>query len=440
MSDETPTSSENVIPEQAAEEKAQSPSQTGPQENAPEQGAAAPEPVTAAPEEEASGERREGVTGDTKEQSRSQAGAEAGVQAETDGRTGAGGDGANPEGTDKTNAGDTAGSWENAGKDDAGKDAGGKDAGGREGPDAAAGDRKPNDQSEKSKGDAGAESPAADVSKEQQETFRIYEEALGAADWAHKSKSGHEREIGHKSVGLAERAYLAAALYDKKSADELWEKATHKPPKAELQARLEEARKIDPAQGIADLTAGLGALKERQNLWNLTLNKEKLGQQMANWESVLGDIAERARQHRRKASDQLLQPEHQGRDDDSGLGMFMRAIIGGVKAGRDLKAAKMHKNNENDHLRRIDASRKAHGIVSSEIEDFIAGKGDGIPETKGEVGKTSKRFGGVADMVKDVLDRSKAKSEKEAAGQDRTIDPAMAAKMAKQTQDAGMGV
>ena len=311
------------------------------------------------------------------------------------------------------------------GKDGPGKDGPGKD-GKDEGPKAGDGQGKKSDENAKDGPEVG------EPSKDHQDAFKLFERALGATDWAYKAKTGSERDLGHQSVGIAERAYISAALYDKKMADKLWEDATHKPPKPELQARIEEARKVDPKVGVAELTAGLTRLEGRQKLWNLTLNREKLDQQMSRWEGNIGDARERARKHQRDANDQLLQPEKQGQHDDSGLEMFLRSIRNGFKAGRDLRAAGDNRAFSRENEDRIRGSKKAHGILHKEIENFKPGDGPGMDETTGEVGKTSRRFGGVGNLVRTVLDRKKPGAD---MGEDKLAEAARKAENV--AKDAG---
>lgn len=336
----------------------------------------------------------------------------AGAQSDTSGATGKTAEGADATSKDDASKTDATGKDDKAKTEGADKDGNAKTDGAdkSDGQDKAKADGQDKEDPSASKG----------PSKEQTDAFTLYEKALGATDWAYKAKTGSERDLGHQSVGIAERAYISAALYDKKAADKLWEDATHKPPKPELQARIEEARKVDPQKGVADLTAGFATLQDRQKLWNLTLNREKLDQQMSRWEGNIGDARDRATKHQRDANDQLLQPERQGQGDDSGLEMFLRSLKNGWKAGRDLKAAGDNRSFSREHEEMIRGSKKAHGILHKQIENFQPGDGMKMEETTGEMGKTSRRFGGVGNLVRSVLDKKKPGAD---AGTDKTVDP-----------------
>lgn len=241
------------------------------------------------------------------------------------------------------------------------------------------------------------------AAKDREQIFGLYREALENADWAYKPKTGTERDIGHKSVVLAERAYVAAGLYDKAEADRMYEQATGKPPKPDLQQRLTDAQGIDPAKGIADLSAGLGSLREKQELWSLTLNKNQIEKQMGNWEVAIGDAAERKRNHQKQAADELLKPERPDRGDDSGLDMFLRSIKNGYKAGKDWKMAGAHAKKHRDLQDNIRGSTAEHGDLVKKIAEFTQEQGAGIGPTVGPAGRNAQRFPGAVGIVASVL-------------------------------------
>lgn len=254
-------------------------------------------------------------------------------------------------------------------------------------------------------GDSADERAAGDMDAAQQreQIFTLYQESLDSADWAYKVKSGPERDIGHKSVILAERAYVSAGLYDKEEADKMYEAATGRPPKPELQQRIADAQGVDPAKGIADLTAGLSTLQEKQKLWSMTLNKNQIEKQMSNWEVAIGDAQERKRNHQRQASEELLKPEALSQNDESGLGMFLRSLKNGYKAGKDLKMGSAHGKRQAQLEGNISGSLAEHGDLVKKIAEFTQEQGPGMDPTSGPVGKNAQRFAGAMGLVNSVL-------------------------------------
>lgn len=246
------------------------------------------------------------------------------------------------------------------------------------------------------------------------EMFKVYGNTLENADWAFKAKTGDERELGHKSVMLAEKAYISAGLYDKEQADKMWSEATGRPPKAELQQRLAEAQGVDPSKGIADLSASLTTLKQKQDVNSISLNRDAAEKQISAWEGSLGDHQARQREFRHKAADELLKPEAPDRNDEGGLGMFLRSIKGGYRAGKDINMAAQHgarfnqvneskSNAEQRYATLGEKLKEAQGVLAGEPADFVAEKGDGLEATVGDVGKNTRRFPAVRSIVDKVM-------------------------------------
>lgn len=364
---------------------------------------------------------------------------DAGASQESDGTQKSGADAESAK-----DAGPEQGAKQDAGtKQDAGAQQDAKqDAGSDKDPNAAPGggadDEKAkkagHDGDERAKGDA-------EYDKNREQVFAIYKESLEIADWGYKPKTGVEREVGHQSVVLAERGYVAAGLYDKEEADKLYEQATGKPPKPELQQRLLDAKGVDPANGIADMSAGLGVIKEKQKLWSLTLDKNQIEKQMSNWEVAIGDAAERKRNHQRAVGEELLKPERPGQGDDSGLDMFMRSLKGGYKAGKDWKMASAHKTKEKDLKGNISESLNQHGDLVKSLAKFSQEQGDGVGETKGPNGRNGRRFSGIRDMVANTLKskgRKSAESTMETGAENAKKGGFMDAMMRRQRQDQGI--
>lgn len=297
--------------------------------------------------------------------------------------------------------------------------------------------RKPEGQNDRATQDAGADGQtgqtgndaktggkAADpdlADRDREQTFKIYADALEGADWAYKSKAGDDREIGYKTVMIAEKAYISAGLYDKAEADRLWEEATHRPPKLELQQRLAESQGVDPAAGIADLSASLATMKQRQLVNNISLSREAADKQISSWESALGDHQARQREFRHKAADELLKPEAPDRNDEGGLGMFLRAIKGGYRAGKDITMAAAHgkrfnevsenkSNAEEKYASLGEELKKAQGVLAGDSSKYVAEQGEGLEPTVGDVGKNARRFPAVRQIVDKVMGNKVAPS------------------------------
>jgi hypothetical protein len=262
--------------------------------------------------------------------------------------------------------------------------------------------------------DGAADGKATDGDPKRDEMFKVYGDTLDSADWAFKAKTGDEREIGHKSVMLAEKAYISAGLYDKDQADKMWSEATGRPPKAELQQRLAEAQGVDPSKGIADLSASLTTLQQKQKVNSISLNRDAADKQIATWEGALGDHQARQRDFRHKAADELLKPEAPDRNDEGGLGMFLRSIKGGYRAGKDINMAAQHGkrfsevsenkfNAEQRYASLGEDLKKAQGVLTGEPADFVAEQGSGLEATTGDVGKNSRRFPAVRNIVDKVM-------------------------------------
>jgi len=276
-----------------------------------------------------------------------------------------------------------------------------------------------------------AEDGPKEPDQKRDDMFKVYKDTLESADWAYKAKTGDEREIGHKSVMLAEKAYVSAGLYDKKDADKLWEEATGRPPKAELQQRVAEAQGVDPARGIGDLTANLNAIQKKQELSNVTHNKDARQKQIATWESALGDHQARQRDFRQKASEELLKPEQPDRNDEGGLGMFLRSIKSGYRAGKDIKMGAAHGKRLTEYSGIIsDAEREykddllKHASLVGEVSGFTQTQGDGLDATAGDVGKNTQRFAGARKIVDKVIGMASRKSAAPEASNEKA-GPAM---------------
>lgn len=286
-------------------------------------------------------------------------------------------------------------------------------------------------------GEGQKESESSAYLKEKTDAFKLYEEALDGADWAYKVKTGTEREIGHKSVVLAEKAYVVAGLYDKESADKMYESATGRPPKPELQKRIEDAKGINPAEGINDLTAGISSLQQKQQLWSLTLDKKTVEQQLSAWEVSIGDTKQRKRQFQRQSTEELLKAERLDGGDATGLGLFIRSIKNGIKAGTDLQMAREQKKKLKELKGNIKEYVSSHGDIVKQIAEFTQEKGQEIASTNGPLGKLMQRFPGAAGIVNKALNKMQGKRD-QILNPGEENSPGMTAS-AKQAFQANMG-
>lgn len=291
---------------------------------------------------------------------------------------------------------------------------------------------------------------AADAQKEK--AFSLFEKSLENVDWAYKTKNGTERELGHKSVTLAEKAYVTAGLYDKERADKMYEEVAGKPPKADLQQRVLDSQGINPADGIADLTTGIAALDDKREKWSKLFDKEQYAKQIGNWEVAIGDAKERGERHREEAGKELLSAEKPDQGDASGLGMLIRSVKGGLGAARDYGLASRYWQKKKELGGLVKDAQLMHGKLSKDIESFTQEKGAESPATAGMFGKNLTRFAGagrvvnnvfngMADKVRQWTSRSSTSSEPEGPGEKKAVPTvAQQAHMHQQGQGQGMGI
>lgn len=261
----------------------------------------------------------------------------------------------------------------------------------------------------------GEKKPEEMTDEERKEhVFGLYQKALDEVDWGWKNKSGTERDVAHQSVTNAERAYVIAGLYDKDRADKAYESVARRPPKPELQKRIEDARSDDRSTAINDLTSSLSTQSEKQRLLGLNLSKQQLEKQMGDWEVALGDINHRKRDHRERAASELIKPERPGQGDDSGLDMMLRSIVNGFKAGRHLRVSSEYGKKLGEVNKMVGSSTKEHGRIVGEIAEFDPTKAPATAATKGIVGRTRARFAGATGIVMQAMDGLRKRMQPEA--------------------------
>lgn len=274
---------------------------------------------------------------------------------------------------------------------------------------------------------------------EKDKIFDLYEKSVENADWGYKIRSGPERDLGHRSVVLAEKSYIMAALEDREAADKIWEKATGKPPKQDLIERLDKAKKIDPTKGIQNLTAGINSLGERKKNWDLVQEKNVIGDRIANWESTIGDIRKRFKDYRDKALRDLTTAERPDQGDDSGLSLFIKSFKNGISAGSNLSNAYFERKKSKHHGGMIVESEKRLGDIQKEISQFSQKNGIIPDTTNGMLGKSIKKYPGVSKYVMAAVSMMKQKSSGKSSGGILQGEAAKQASMAA-SQNQGIGM
>lgn len=270
-------------------------------------------------------------------------------------------------------------------------------------------------------------------------TFEVYQNALENVDWGYKLKSGEERDIGHKSMMIAERAFIAASMHDPKEADKIYEQHAGRPPKEELLKRAAAAREAgasrnEPAIKVDDLTAGIVSVGQRRDKQKLLTTRDEMEGKMGNWRIALADNAERQRGHLKHGNDELLKQEKPRQDGLHLLG----ALRSGMRAGGEYSAMMEHYRRGRDEKDRVRRHNREYENVTSQIAKFEAKPGVAIGPTSGPGGREVARFGRAFDVVRSALDGTKAPITKD-EGVPKAAMP-NAATIAKAAASRGAGI
>lgn len=251
---------------------------------------------------------------------------------------------------------------------------------------------------------------------EREKTFETYQNALEHVDWSYKLKSGEERDIGHKSMVTAERAFIAASLHDPKAASKIYEQHAGKPPKEELLKRASAARTAgagadSPGLKIDDLTAGIAnvsARRDQQKLQGeqarLITTKDQIEAKMGTWRTNLSDNAEQRRGHAKRGNDELMKQEKPRPD---GLHL-LSALRSGMRAGGEYATVIEHRRRGRDIRRTVLAQRNEYKAVTDQIKKFETMPGIDMKATTGPNGQDVSRFTRATDVVKSALRGTKA--------------------------------
>lgn len=278
--------------------------------------------------------------------------------------------------------------------------------------------------------------------EEIERSMELLDKALKHVDWSYKSKGPTERELGHKSIALAEKAFIGAGLLDEGRAGEIWEKHTLKPPSPELSKRLKDARQVDPRKGISDLTAGIDNIGIQRQHNDLSLQKRDIEKNMATWKINLGDVGERAEKFRRGARGEMLTPEPN--KDDTGLHL-LKSLLKGWRAGQDFVKAKVEGKKGKAYVGAIKEGQAELGEVMLKMKKFemempSLAVTDAITNAKsdGLVGRMGSRMGGAGTMVKTALEKLKKIAVRDTIEITPGNKPAIMASMAQQSQSRGL--
>lgn len=251
--------------------------------------------------------------------------------------------------------------------------------------------------------EAGASSPGID-SKDRDETFAVYQNALENVDWGYKLKSGDERDLGHKSMVIAERAYIAAYAYDSVQANKIYEQSAGKPPKEELLKRAQAAQATGVGKqgepiNIPDLTAGIVSIGERRDHLKNKSSKDDIEKKMGNWRVALGDHNARGRGHLKTANDQMLQQEKPREDGLHLIGAFKT----GFRASHEYGAMFDYRRREREVLGTVREHDGAYKTIRDQIASFEKKNGISPQNTSGPNGQTAAKFSRAVSVVKSAL-------------------------------------
>lgn len=239
-------------------------------------------------------------------------------------------------------------------------------------------------------------------------TFAVYDKALKNAEWKYPSLKGTERDLAHKSVIIAERAYVSASIYDQERANQMYELSNGRPPSPDLILRGKNANENKQGPSLPDLTAGMSALKDQGDAWQKIQQKAEGEKQIDSWRISLGDADERAKKHRRAANEELMKGEQ---EDRTGSGLhILTAIKKGFSAGHEYRDWISQSWRARQLNGKIVDQHKLIGKVQGEIAAYdSAGTEPGGPTT-GDVGKTSSRFSGAMNKVSNVMNTMRKKA------------------------------
>jgi hypothetical protein len=273
-------------------------------------------------------------------------------------------------------------------------------------------------------------------SKFKDEIFDLYEKSIAKADWGYKVKKGDERDIGHRSVVLAEKSFIMAGQEDKERAMKIWEKATGKPPKQELMDRLSKASQIDYTKGISNLTSGISSLEARKNLFDLDQSSKEIKANIEKWQDKLKHEREKASNARQKGLANLLSAEKLDHGDDSGLSLLSKSIKNGFSAGGDISKWYVQRKIEKLEKKGFQAEL---GSVRQKEAEFIQARVNPGSQTNGMLGKQLKKYPGVSKFVVAAMAMMKPKSPEKGTSSILQGEAAKQASMAA-SQNAGMGI
>jgi len=301
---------------------------------------------------------------------------------------------------------------------------------------ASAGSENPSPEAERTT--AGASAPGRD--KERDDAFAVYENALGNVDWGYKLKSGDERDTGHKSMMIAERAFIAASVFDDKKAGKLYEQYAGRPAKEELVKRADAHREALKTPGAAqisipDLTAGIAMVGQRRDLAKLHANKDEIEKKLGNWDSALGDSEARSKSHLKAGNDQMLKQE---KPRDDGLHIF-KALHSGMRAAGEYGEMFHHRGRAIESMKTVLQQTKEHKTVQDQIANFGKTPGVEMKDTTGPNGQNVARFQKAFGVVKAAMGKPE-RTPAAAAIIENGPQKSSAARMAAQAaQRAGVG-
>lgn len=213
------------------------------------------------------------------------------------------------------------------------------------------------------------------------EAFALLDKAVKAADFGWKSKAGSaERDIARQTYLNAEAAWVEAAIEDPKRAATVWRKATNKGPTADMEVKLNDAKKsraeaaasgkAQPSVGgenIDSLNSNINELSKRRELSEQKTRKTALNSSLGEWNIMRGDSEQRAMQAKRAKSNEIWSPEPDKNSDGLHL---LKSFVKGFWTHRESTQRRVENHKANLAGKAIKDIQKSLGKVHTSIKKF----------------------------------------------------------------------